>query len=495
MPFDPLPRTPVDPGTPLSRRLTLLAAVVLSLIVMGMQNVPPVIEFFSDGPVAETESEAGREAEPAAGPVVIPPQMGDPPNTLGRMFIKMSDLVAHDPQTLPTLDRFGATEADRLRAAVVAGEIKGDEEAAERLETLASGPGVSGAIAEDARDLLPIYASGTTEESPGRTLVSAEAASRLREHHGYYADVALTRGLPDDHPDRAPLLSGGVALVAIALGAFAVIGLALLAGGVLLIVWIVQASRGKMRPRMPRPEPGGSVFLEVYVLFVGGFLLLKLVMGALHDMLPGAAWLGALGIALQWSLLAVVLWPRIRGMNADGLSRAMGWHAGSGFWREVGFGVLGYLAGLPVYLLGIGLTFVAMLIATAVRAMMAEGAPPLPNQNLFDIIGGSSPIELVLFLSLAVLWAPLCEESVFRGALYRHFRGKAGIVVAAVGSAALFGFMHGYGPLFVFPLIALGSVFAVMREWRGSLVAPITAHMLHNGTVTVMLLVAIRFLA
>jgi len=42
---------------------------------------------------------------------------------------------------------------------------------------------------------------------------------------------------------------------------------------------------------------------------------------------------------------------------------------------------------------------------------------------------------------------------------------------------------------------ALGTVFAIMREWRGSLIAPITAHMLHNGTVTVLLLVMIRILA
>ena len=58
-------------------------------------------------------------------------------------------------------------------------------------------------------------------------------------------------------------------------------------------------------------------------------------------------------------------------------------------------------------------------------------------------------------------------------------------------TASVFGFMHGYGPLLVFPLIALGMVFSFLREWRGSLVACITAHAVHN---TVALSVAITLI-
>jgi membrane protease YdiL (CAAX protease family) len=38
-------------------------------------------------------------------------------------------------------------------------------------------------------------------------------------------------------------------------------------------------------------------------------------------------------------------------------------------------------------------------------------------------------------------------------------------------------------------LMALGFIFAMLREWRGSLIAPITAHALNNGMVVTALLI------
>lgn len=88
----------------------------------------------------------------------------------------------------------------------------------------------------------------------------------------------------------------------------------------------------------------------------------------------------------------------------------------------------------------------------------------MPSETIFEIIG-APPLELILFFSLAVVWAPSARNSSSeapstgtsaRGGACRWPRSRA---------ATLFGFMHGYGPLFVFPLIALGTVFAMMREW------------------------------
>ena len=71
---------------------------------------------------------------------------------------------------------------------------------------------------------------------------------------------------------------------------------------------------------------------------------------------------------------------------------------------------------------------------------------------------------------------PIVEESIFRGALYRHFRGRAGVFVCALGTAFLFAFLHSYGPLATGPLIALGFTFAMIREWRGSIIAKTFPH-------------------
>lgn len=500
MPFGPPVRQPADPGSPSSRKFAVIVAVAVSLVVIGMQNIPPLVDFF--GPTqntAEAGAESGDEQQvQPTPPVVAPPRPGDPFVTIGRLYVKMADWVREDPSAMPTLDRFATGDADRLRAAIVAGELLGDEEAAARLAALADRLDAEDPIARDAAALGVVYAPRSEPEpgagagSEAEAEIEASVAERLRRHHGFFADVALAHRLPADHPDRAGLLEGGFELVILSTVVVVGLGLALLTGSVLFIVGLVQALRNKMQPRFVRPEAGGSVFLEVYALFVGGFLLLKLLMDLLAGLFPGASWLMLATLLGQWSLLLVVFWPRLRGMSGERLAGTIGWHAGKGFWREVGWGILGYLAGLPVYVAGMALTILAMLLATFIRGLSVEGEPPVPAQTIFEIIGTSPPLELVLFFSLAVLWAPLCEESVFRGALYRHFRGRWSVTLAALASASLFGFMHGYGPLFVFPLIALGTVFAIMREWRGSLIAPMTAHMLHNGTVTVLLLVVIR---
>jgi membrane protease YdiL (CAAX protease family) len=55
--------------------------------------------------------------------------------------------------------------------------------------------------------------------------------------------------------------------------------------------------------------------------------------------------------------------------------------------------------------------------------------------------------------------------------------------------------MHGYEFVLLGPVISLGFVFAMMREWRQSIIPSITAHMLHNGTVMLMAICMLRLIA
>lgn len=123
------------------------------------------------------------------------------------------------------------------------------------------------------------------------------------------------------------------------------------------------------------------------------------------------------------------------------------------------------------------------------------GAPQAPPTNpMIELIEHADPLLLALFFVMATVWAPLCEELIFRGAVYRHLRAYFPAVVAGLFSGVLFAFMHNYGPLLTPPLITLGFVFCMMREWRGSLVASITAHALHNGSLLLVLFSLIRAL-
>jgi membrane protease YdiL (CAAX protease family) len=88
----------------------------------------------------------------------------------------------------------------------------------------------------------------------------------------------------------------------------------------------------------------------------------------------------------------------------------------------------------------------------------------------------------------------LVEETMFRGALYRHLRewlpGPWGVAAAALISGFLFAAIHPQGWLAVPVLTALAVGFALAREWRGSLVAPMVGHALNNASVTLVLFLA-----
>jgi membrane protease YdiL (CAAX protease family) len=89
------------------------------------------------------------------------------------------------------------------------------------------------------------------------------------------------------------------------------------------------------------------------------------------------------------------------------------------------------------------------------------------------------------------------EETMFRGVLYRHLReATAGrsrwrsVVISALVAAFIFAALHSQGLLGILPLMALACGFTAAREWRASLVPSMTVHALHNGMLTMMLILA-----
>jgi len=475
---------PADPGTRLSRSIALLAAVLLAGLLIFIQNSGAVKSLFEKGLTVEQQAELAED--------ILPPSAAEPFTLSARFAVQAQSLppaFADDPiETMGAIERFAVTPADRVRAAMVAGELLGDDEAISRLDRLDDSLPEGSALHADVTDLLLLYTQG-----PGA--LDEQTRDRLRAHHGFFGEVAMTRGLDDSHPDREPLVTGGGRLLAVILG----IGLGLLlvftVGFGLFITAIVLVGMKKIRSGMGDPEPGGSVFLEAFALFVAGFLLLQGGGVLLARFVQDETWMMVITITAQWMLLATPLWPLLRGMRFNTFCRAIGWHSGKGVLREMGCGVLGYLAGLPLLILGMGISIGLLAIVTTIRASMGLGDPPPPDNIVFDLASSNNPVILIAIFTLAAIWAPLCEESIFRGALYRHFRGRAGIVVSTIGTALVFGSLHRYGPVLVFPVVMMGVTFALMREWRGSLIAPVTAHAMHNATVMILAFSILRMIS
>ena len=87
---------------------------------------------------------------------------------------------------------------------------------------------------------------------------------------------------------------------------------------------------------------------------------------------------------------------------------------------------------------------------------------------------------LPLVLLSGVIIAPICEEIVFRGYLYKAFRDRFKPWYAIVMSAALFSAIH-LEPLAALQLFVIGIVLAYVYEKTDNLAAPIALHMLNNA--------------
>lgn len=115
------------------------------------------------------------------------------------------------------------------------------------------------------------------------------------------------------------------------------------------------------------------------------------------------------------------------------------------------------------------------------------GLPDAP-QELIAIFGQvESPLVLVAMLGVACILAPINEELIFRGIIFRFCRQRFGRAIAIVVSASLFGAMHGNWAGFL-PLAVLGAGLALAYEQTGDLRVPIVAHALFNlNTILVIL--------
>lgn len=492
---DPIPdRQPnPDPGTPTSGFIALILTIIFAGGIILWQNLPESTQY---GLLNEAVPQSPINAESPA-----PGRFGqfDLP---ARMFIRGHKLLTEQSTDMNqmVMDQFIAVydPEDKIRAIIMSGEYEGPEQALERMEALSlehfNGNGTLGELLDDPRlglvfkemiTLRSIYKDGNADR------VQDSMRDQLVARYGILGQAALTHGMDDDDPRREPLVTGFGWVAALLFFMLGLVGFSFLAGMVLLIIGIVNMASGKLRFRFEPPAPGGSVFLETYGVFAAAFAVLSIGLFILSIKVNPD--LGALSIPLQWVLMLVPAWALIRGMKSKNWKEAIGLHTGEGILKEIGCGFLVYLASIPIFMIGLVITIIVVIVQS-LRAS-AQGLPPTPPTNpIFEIISDAGPLMILLVFSLATIWAPITEELIFRGALYRHMRGRLHWVLAAFFSAILFAYMHSYGPLMVAPLIALGFMFAFMRQWRGSIIAPITAHFIHNATLVGFMIVFISLL-
>lgn len=146
----------------------------------------------------------------------------------------------------------------------------------------------------------------------------------------------------------------------------------------------------------------------------------------------------------------------------------------------------GFVRGMALYLLS---AFVAYGFSQLFGAIAGE--PSRPPQQLDEGLAGFGLVAAAIF---AVFIAPVTEEMLFRAGFFRAFRAQHGFAVSALLSGVIFGAIHyDAGPwqnsfLLVCTMVFVGFGFAFIYERRGTILAPIVAHVTFNAVGFVLIM-------
>lgn len=304
------------------------------------------------------------------------------------------------------------------------------------------------------------------------TIEASELAS-LDKRHGWLTRLAKVRSLADTDPARQAVVSQGIKTAVVAIVGILVV---LVAGAVGIALWLVGIHRWRMgqlrRSLEPRSGTEGGVLIEGFALYLLLFIGLPSVLTLLPVKLP--ILLHIIAPVTAW--LVGMCWPLFRGMRRGTWAQCLGLHYGQGVFREMGAGLVGWLAALPLMALSV-------FASTAITRYTGD----VPSHPIVDYFAGSDWTRFTAVI-LAVVWAPITEEIMFRGLLFPGLSAKSRWLLGLVLSAFIFAVIHPQGWAGVPPIMTLAATFSVLRLWRQSLIAPVTAHAINNGSVCVVML-------
>lgn len=142
---------------------------------------------------------------------------------------------------------------------------------------------------------------------------------------------------------------------------------------------------------------------------------------------------------------------------------------------------------------GLGINYLISYLANILIILFLGTSDSASNQLLFESLIENS---FLLMAIQAIVFAPIVEELIFRGLVFRSFR-QYNIYLAHFISAFCFGFIHIYQGLFAGDFTQLvyllsyggmGFAYSFVYEKRKTIVAPMIVHMLNNLIATIIIM-------
>ena len=225
-----------------------------------------------------------------------------------------------------------------------------------------------------------------------------------------------------------------------------------------------------------------------FILFiVFGFISLVMVQGIMASYLAPHQHLGSkelekyllsnpkfsIGSMLIWyAVLFFFLYVTLSVLRGHSFWECLGWRK-----LKPGVGELPKNA-LVYFISGCGLSLFVAIVSAQMKT-----PENIPMEELFKYRQTA-----LLFMAMAVLVAPLVEETLFRGYLYPLFARSFGIGPGIVLTGVLFGLMHGaqlgWTLSLVTMLVFVGIVFTIVRARTGTVFASYLMHLGYNSLIS-----------
>gem|GEM_PF-1356119 len=383
----------------------------------------------------------------------------------------------------------------RLCNAAVINEVEGPEASLEYLDKLDEKVAEHNfersetqvEMEDSVRRLMENYRDGNLSQD----ILDQDQQQQLKDRLGFSGEILLSPP-GSDTPERAKLASHS-RTAAVAAVVFLVMAILFFLFGIVALLFILTyVLTGSSPSQFVATNNAHNAYVETFALWLIAFFGVQMLVGYLELLKTNEQRLIANPIFFFGSLL-VLLWPILRGVPASQMFADIGWTPKK-FFRNTLLSVPAYAAWLPAVLVGFFIVFVLMQWAPMPTAVGEFAVPAMPGHPIQEMLSSGGVLTWVTIVIAACIAAPVVEETMFRGVLYRHLRGlsmKHGKALSIIVSAALNGFifasLHPQGILVVPLLTTLAIGFSFVREWRDSLWTSILMHAFNNSMVTLLM--------
>ncbi|MDB4766740.1 CPBP family intramembrane metalloprotease [bacterium] len=405
------------------------------------------------------------------------------------------EAIALPPMDLTGLDT-GSYE-QRLCNVGIINEVKGPEEALEYLDKLDEKVAKHDfdrsenqlEMESSVRSLMENYRDGNLSAD----VLTEDQKQQLKDRLGFSGELLLNP--PNSKTaGRARLVNQSqTTAIAMIVGVISAV-LFFLFGIVALLFILTYVMTGSSPAQFIPQNNAHNAYVETFALWLFAFFGVQILVRHLELLTTNTQRLIAHPLFFFGSLI-VLLWPILRGVPASKMLADIGWTPKK-FFRNTFLSVPSYAAWLPAVL--VGFFFVFVLSSFVPRSVTAGEftVPVVPGHPAQEMLAGGDVLTWVTWVIAACIAAPIVEETMFRGVLYRHLRGLSmkygnaySIALSALVNGFIFASLHPQGILAVPLLTTVAIGFSLVREWRDSLWTSILMHAFNNLVATLVMFV------